>query len=478
MWFSTWLNNRTTNRAGRRMLHRAEPPRFRPQLEAMEDRTLPSTFYAATVSDLIADINAANKAHGANTIVLTAPTTSPYVLTAVDNTTDGANGLPVIGKKDNLTIVGNVDTIERSTAAGTPAFRLFDVAGGGSLTLENVTLQNGLAFGSGAAADGGAIYNQGTLTLSGATVQNNAAHGSNGAAGGYTDNIKKIAITNGHAGADAAGGGIWSSGAVTLESGTSVQGNVASGGQGGVPGEVVRPLSDGGIAVGNGGAGGGAFGGGLYEAGGSVNATNATVANNKAGGGTGGNDVSHPFAVSGGTAGMGGAGSGGGLFVANGTLSLSQVTVQANQAVGGVGGNSADLSVSGSGGDGSGGGIYLESGQATLTTINLLLNYAVGGDGGGSATGAGGNPAQGGSNAYGGGLYVGGGTVTLTNDTVTNNQAEGGFIGGGGPFGGPPLYGSGYGYGIFIASGATVYLDLFTLASVGSNNIDGTYILT
>ena len=71
---------------------------------------------AATVSDLIADINAANTAGGANTITLTAPTTSPYVLTAVNNTTDGATGLPVIAANDNLTIVGNGDTIERSTA--------------------------------------------------------------------------------------------------------------------------------------------------------------------------------------------------------------------------------------------------------------------------------------------------------------------------------------------------------------------------
>ena len=46
-------------------------------------RTLPSTYYAATAADLIADIKAANTAGGANTIVLTAPTTNPYVLTAL-----------------------------------------------------------------------------------------------------------------------------------------------------------------------------------------------------------------------------------------------------------------------------------------------------------------------------------------------------------------------------------------------------------
>jgi hypothetical protein len=95
-------------------------------VEQLEDRTVPSTFNAATISDLIADINAANLAGGSNTVTLTAPTTAPYNLNAVNNTTDGPTGLPVIAAKDNLTIIGNGDAIARS--AGTPAFRLLDVA--------------------------------------------------------------------------------------------------------------------------------------------------------------------------------------------------------------------------------------------------------------------------------------------------------------------------------------------------------------
>src|SRR5262245_60977774 len=148
-------------------------------LERLEDRTALSNFNALTVSDLIADINAANAAGGTNTITLTAPTTSPYDLTAVDNTTDGPTGLPVFtggSKPDTLTIIGNGDTIERSTiqnrkSGPPPDFRLLDVAGGASLTLDNATLQNGLAFGYGAV--GGAILNQGTLVLNGVTVQDN-----------------------------------------------------------------------------------------------------------------------------------------------------------------------------------------------------------------------------------------------------------------------------------------------------------------
>src|SRR5437868_5821083 len=92
-------------------------------LEPLEDRTMLSSFTATSVSDLIADIGAANQAGGSNTITLAAGTT--FMLTAVNNTTDGPTGLPVIAANDNLTIVGSNDTIQRSTAKGTTAFRLF-----------------------------------------------------------------------------------------------------------------------------------------------------------------------------------------------------------------------------------------------------------------------------------------------------------------------------------------------------------------
>ena len=168
---------------------RAARPTFRPRLQRLEDRTVLSSYTASTTADLIADITAANNAGGSNTITLTASTT--FDLTAVNNKTKslGPNGLPIIGgsKADNLSIVGNGDIIDRSTAAGTPAFRLFLVASGSSLTLQNVSLQNGLLQGTTAAASGGDIYNLGTLSLSGSSVSGNVA--------GYYGSFQKFCNT-------------------------------------------------------------------------------------------------------------------------------------------------------------------------------------------------------------------------------------------------------------------------------------------
>jgi hypothetical protein len=94
----------------------ARPAKARPILESLEDRTLLSKFTAGTVAALVSDINAANQAGGSNTITLTAPT---FTLSAVDNTTDGPTGLPVIAAGDNLTIVGNGALLMRSTTSGT-----------------------------------------------------------------------------------------------------------------------------------------------------------------------------------------------------------------------------------------------------------------------------------------------------------------------------------------------------------------------
>jgi hypothetical protein len=342
---------------------RKTPPRRctarrRPVLEVLEDRTLPSSYTAGTVADLIADIKAANKGGGSNTITLVAGTT--FTLTAVDNTTDGATGLPVIAANDALTIAGNGDVIQRSTASGTAAFRLFDVTSGASLSLESLTMQNGLAQGDssvGSSAEGGAIYSQGTLALNTVAVQNNTAQG-------YYDG-------------NAAGGGIYSGSALTVQSST-IQNNQALGGvgQGGV-----SYLSS------NGDPGGAAFGGGLYISGGTVTLTNATVSSNTARGGDGGMgtcaDGTFPHGTNGGN---GGNGLGGGLYVAGGSIDLHNLTVTGNTAAGGAGGPGGSCGLSkfrgsnGSPGLGEGGGLYIDGAAAVcldaFTQSHAQKNHA------------------------------------------------------------------------------------------------------
>ena len=347
MWFSDlckrWLE-RLTKDPGRRL---PAPGRrsARLRLEQLEDRTAPANFTAATVADLIADINAANATAAADTITLVAGKT--FTLTDVDNSTNGPTGLPQITASGTLTIVGNGDIIERSTAKGTPNFRLFDVAAGASLTLEHLTLQGGYFVPSGHAdqpfdAHGGAIDNQGDLTLRSVIVQNNTADALN----------RTPAFEDSWTGM-ARGGGIYTSGSLTME-GCTIQNNVAKGGRGNRPFPVIWGSW---APAGNGGDG---SGGGLYVAGGTATISNSTFTANTAQGGNGGDgQVKDPNLSAGGT---GGDGFGGGLYLAGGTTSLLNVSVTANVAQGGAGGNGHPR---GATGQGIGGGIYIDNAFAS-----------------------------------------------------------------------------------------------------------------
>ena len=335
MQLFSWLTKRMTGRRQNRRAPACRPaPRFRPHLEALEDRTVPSTFYAATASDLIQDIQAANQQGGANTIVLTAPASSPYAMTAANNSTDGPTALPQITSGDNL-------TIRTGNGTATPGYgdaldagkggRLFDVAAGGSLTLQNLTLQNGQVIGLGGptiTAKGGAISNHGTLILSQVMVQNCATVGFRGQV------------------ASAAGGGIWSDGSLTVENstfnGNSATGSDGSGGQ----------------------KGGNAYGGALYIAGGSASIT--------------GSFFGQGNSALGGTAGAGGGGSayGGAVYVAAGTVTMNADTV--GNPPGTTGAKSNVAQGASASAVGYGGGIYVAGGHVTLTNDTIEYNTAAG----------------------------------------------------------------------------------------------------
>jgi hypothetical protein len=121
---------------------------------------------SGNVACLIAAINEANQNGQENTINLAAGT---YTLTSVDNTTFGSNGLPVItgatsirGENAKIAIIAR--------DSGAPGFRIFDVAVGGRLTLDGLTVRGG--FGG---DRGGGIRNRGILKILQSLVRDNRA---------------------------------------------------------------------------------------------------------------------------------------------------------------------------------------------------------------------------------------------------------------------------------------------------------------
>ena len=339
-------------------------------LERLEDRKLFAGYAATTVAELITAIELSNSSAEADTITL--PARATFSLAAPHNTENGGNGLPRVTGGGGMTIVGSAaatTVIERSGARVPPAFRLFDVAAGASLTLQNLTFQGGLASSPltptvpPAPSQGGAVYNAGTLALDGAIVQNNVAQGSIGTYAPWTSVLP---------GGDAAGGGVFSSGALTVAASTFLN-NRAVGGRG--FDAMVRRLYYGEATLSPATAGGNAYGGGIYVAGGQASVSGSTLTANTAAGGDGGNgygSTNHAGAV-------GGNGLGGGVFAAGGTVELRTFTVTRNAARGGLGGVDALTGVRSASGLGTGGGIYVGGARIALdafTVSHLIDNTA------------------------------------------------------------------------------------------------------
>jgi hypothetical protein len=157
----------------------------------------------------------------------------------------------------NLTIAGpgaNQLSVQRSTAAGTPNFRIFDIGGNGQVAISGLTISGGNVVGG----IGGGIFNQsGTLLLNGVAISGNSS--------------------------DQGGGGLANNGVVTISRST-ISGNSASAG-GGITGLGSFTIWDSTIS-GNTALTGIALGGGI-RVGGFVDLINSTVAGNAAGDGGG-----------------------------------------------------------------------------------------------------------------------------------------------------------------------------------------------
>jgi len=318
-----------------------------------------------TCTTLRAAIAAANLTGSANTITFDLALAGQTIRLSTAADTDFlASALLVTS---TITIEGltapSTVTIARDTSVAN--LRLFYVKGSGSsLTLRNLTIQDGLARGGdggsgsagggGGAGLGGAIFNEGTLIVEGSTLTNNQAVGGNG--GNDTGGV--VGLGGGPHGGTTAnrdggfGGGGRGSG---LTPGVGVFGGGGGGGTGGGGGAG----GFGGGAGGFGGGGGGGLGGAIFNHGGIVSLTNSTLSGNTAQCGNGGS-----------FGGGGGSGFGGGLFSRNGTVTITNSTLANNTVVAGAGS-------AGAAGAQGGGGIYALSdgsgNQVSVTMTNTIV---------------------------------------------------------------------------------------------------------
>jgi hypothetical protein len=343
----------------------------------------PVTVKCGDVAGLKAAIHAANANPTQPATIKLAPHCR-YTLTSADN---GANGLPVV--QSPLTIRGKRSTIVRSSAAGTPAFRIWQVGANGALTLRSVTIAGGEA------PAGGGIYNDGgRLTLERSAVRQNTATASGDAAGGGIYNTGTVTIVRSELDANdvtsadgvAAGGGLENRGSALLSI-TRIRRNTTH--------------SSGDSAIGS--AIDNAFGATLtvnfsrldHNAASSPTFAGGTAIDN---GGTATlhrSDVSHNAATSSGTAAAA-------LYQVGPLLRIDASRVYGNTATSpGV----------------AGGGIYTGGGLDVVDS-EVFGNTAHNTSADGSATGA--------------GIFVVGGTARLTGSTVTRNKAVGPNAHGGG----------------------------------------------
>ena len=329
--------------------------------------------------------------------------------------------------------------------------RVFQIVNPGTqVVFQDLVIQGGLAQDNGAdgaeagttdALGGGILNNGGNLTLNNVMVQNNMARAGN------------VGVTRAN-GYSANGGGLYSIGGALTLAAPTIANNQVTGGRGGDSSQVVYRAGDGGSAS----------GAGLYASGGSLDLSDGMIANNRATGGRGGDGSFVQTTPSGGGFGLGGRGGaaqGGGLYVNGGSLTVASSTITSNHGIGGPGG------VNGYYGGAGGGGLYILSNAGTLTVSNSTLSGNTASD----------NTFSGSTQFGGGGIYNAG-ALTVSNSTLSGNTTS---RDGGGIYNGysatlmvsnSTLSGNTASYGGAISNTGTVTVSNCTLSS---NTADAYY---
>lgn len=186
---------------------------------------------AITAANTDTETNGCSAGSGADTLNLSYDVT----LTAVDNTTYGGTGLPVV--TSDITIMGNGHTISRQSEA---RFRILAVSGSGArLTLDNVTVSGGateingigyIRYGGGVLVHGSAV-----MTATHSTIRHNSAGVGGGiAAAEATVYVLGNSVIHSNTTEVGSGGGIWAGGIanVTVIDSTIRDNHAASAGGG------------------------------------------------------------------------------------------------------------------------------------------------------------------------------------------------------------------------------------------------------
>ena len=371
-------------------------------------------------------IIAANADLNPDAVIINLEPATTYNLTLPNGNQENSaatGDLDITTSVHSVTIIGggssgpNASVIDAAgLTSGTMHDRVFQITGSAVVAgFQDLVIRNGQATDDGTNggstnpnaqnADrmgGGILNNGGSVTLDNVLVENCQAIG------------KGDSIINQHTTLEARGGGLASltlTGNVTVTD-SKFSGDTAAGGNGGNF---------------NNGNGSGAKGGSIYIEGGTLNINGTKFEASQANGGTGGNQDQNGQT----NGGAGGLAQGGGAWIGGGTATINNSTfddTEANGGNAGTGGNGGGI-----GGSADGGGIY-SLGNLTVTNSTFHLGEANGGDGGDAfgSTCLGGHSAGDGGGARGGAILADGGNLIINTATFANNSARGGNGGDGG----------------------------------------------
>lgn len=388
---------------------------------------------AASDCSLRGAIIAANADVTATAVIINLQPATTYNLTLPNTTQENAaatGDLDITTTLHTVTIAGGGSSTIIDAAgltSGSLHDRAFQITGSGvTVIFQDLTVRNGQAADDGASGAstnptaqnstraGGGILNGAGIDINGVAV--------NGGGSVTLDNVtiqscqvlgKGDSVLNDHTTLDAWGGGFASLGTTSnvIITDSTLTGNSALGGNGGNF---------------NNGAGSSVRGGSIYFAGGTLNVDGSRIDNSNATGGNGGNGPGNQQ-----NGGAGGTAQGGGAYIGGGTATINNSTFESCAASGGNSGTGQNGTNAGA--DAGGGGLF-SLGTVTVTNSTFDLNSATGGDAGDSfgpdCFGA--HQSGDGGAARGGAILADGGSLTVNTATLANNSANGGNGGDGG----------------------------------------------